>query len=232
MILSSFFKALSQIGDPAFRRVLWRGLGLTVLLLAAVTALISWGGGWLIGDRVNLWLIGEVSWVDDLFSWGFIVMMIVLSVFLMVPVAAAFVSMFLDSVADAVEKRHYPALPPAKGAPLGEEIRDGLSAFGLLVVANIGAVFLALVIPVGGFLIFYAVNGFLLGREYFTVAAMRREGRAGAAALRRRYRGRIWLAGALMAVPLSVPLLNLIVPILGAATFTHLYHGIAAKSRD
>ena len=73
------------------------------------------------------------------------------------------------------------------------------------------------------------MNGFLLGREYFQVAAMRREGRSGAAALRRRHAGTIWLAGVLMALPLSIPLLNLFVPILGAATFTHLYHRLTGR---
>ena len=72
--------------------------------------------------------------------------------------------------------------------------------------------------------IFWGLNGFLLGREYFTLAAMRRVGRAQAKVLRKRYAWRIWAAGILMAMPLSIPLLNLVIPILGAATFTHLYH--------
>jgi uncharacterized protein involved in cysteine biosynthesis len=40
----------------------------------------------------------------------------------------------------------------------------------------------------------------------------------------------IWAAGILMAVPLSVPLLNLLVPVLGAATFTHITHALIAKN--
>jgi len=32
-----------------------------------------------------------------------------------------------------------------------------------------------------------------------------------------------------MAVPLTFPLINLIIPILGAATFTHLFHRLAQK---
>lgn len=229
MILTAFFKALGQLGDPRFRRVLWRGLGLTVLLLAGLTALMGWGVGWLVGDSLTLPLLGEVRWVDNLLSGAFVALMIGLSVLLMVPVASAFVSVFLDEVAEAVEARHYPQLPRVDGAPILDEIRDGVSAFGVLVVANIVAVALTLVLPIAGLPVFYALNGFLLGREYFTVAAMRREGRAGATALRRRHAGRIWLAGVLMALPLTVPVLNLIVPILGAATFTHIYHGLRRR---
>jgi uncharacterized protein involved in cysteine biosynthesis len=79
-------------------------------------------------------------------------------------------------------------------------------------------------------LVFWAVNGYLLGREYFQMAAMRRLGRDGAAALRRRHRGQIFAAGLLMAAPLSLPLVNLVVPVLGAATFTHLFHRLNGES--
>ena len=229
MIFTSFFKALGQIGDPRFRKVLWRGVALTLGLLAVITAVLVWGIGWMVGDAVTLPLLGEVQWVDNVLSWAFIALMIGLSVFLMVPVASAFVSMFLDEVADAVEDRHYPTLPKVKGPPLSDEIRDGLAAFGVLIVANIVALLLTMVLPIAGLPVFFAVNGFLLGREYFTVAAMRREGRAGAKAMRQKHRAAIWAAGVLMALPLVVPILNLVVPIIGAATFTHLYHRLKAK---
>ena len=48
--------------------------------------------------------------------------------------------------------------------------------------------------------------------------------------LRSRNMLRIWAAGFLMAVPLSVPLVNLVIPILGAATFTHLFHRLAPQA--
>jgi uncharacterized protein involved in cysteine biosynthesis len=79
-------------------------------------------------------------------------------------------------------------------------------------------------------IVFWAVNGYLLGREYFTLAAMRHVGREGARALRRRHRGTIWLAGTLMAAPLSLPIVNLLIPVLGAATFTHLFHRLQAQA--
>ncbi len=230
MILSDFLKAVGQIGDRRFRKVLWRGIGLTLLLLAAVTAVLVWGIGWLVGDSVTLPLLGQVQWVDNVISWAFVALMFVMSVFLMVPVASAFVSMFLDDVAEAVEDRHYPSLPKVDGVPLRDGIIDGISAMGVLIAANIAALLLTLIFPIAGLPVFYAVNGFLLGREYFTVAAMRRLGRAGAVQMRKKHGATIWMAGVLMALPLTVPILNLIVPIIGAATFTHLFHRLQAKA--
>jgi CysZ protein len=77
-------------------------------------------------------------------------------------------------------------------------------------------------------LIFWTLNDFLFGRGYFTLAAMRRVGRSQAKVMRKQHRSTIWVAEILMAIPLSIPFLNLTIPILGAATFTHLYHRISA----
>ncbi|SHI53705.1 EI24 domain-containing protein [Wenxinia saemankumensis] len=229
MILVDFARALAQIGDPRFRRVLWIGIGLSVALLVGAYAGLLWLIDWLDPEGVELPGVGQVTWLGDLLSWGSLFLMLVLSMFLMVPVASAITSLFLDDVAQAVEDVHYPHLPVPPRVGFVQGLQDTLSFLGLLIVANIVALALYLFFPIAALPIFYGLNGFLLGREYFQVAAMRREGRDGAAALRRRHMGRIWAAGILMCVPLSIPLVNLLVPVLGAATFTHLYHRVAGR---
>ena len=225
MIFSAFFKALGQTGDPRFRKVLFLGIGLTFALLVAAYAGFLILINWLVGPESTLPVLGEVTWLNDLLSFSSLFFMIFLSMFLMVPVASAITSMFLDEVAQAVEDRHYPHLGPAAKVPFGDALRDSLNFLGVLIGANLLAFILYVFLtPLFAPLIFWALNGFLLGREYFTLAAMRRLGRPGARELRSRHSGKIWLAGTLMAIPLSVPLLNLVIPILGAATFTHIYH--------
>lgn len=229
MILSSFLAALRQMTDPRFRKVLLMGIGLTFVLLIGISVLFVWFLGGLIGEDAQLPLIGEVTWLNDLASWGAGIALAVLSVFLMVPVASAITSMFLDTVAQAVEDEHYPALGPASEVPLLDALRDTFGFLGVLIAANLCALVLYLLFAPLAPLIFWGLNGFLLGREYFTLAAIRRVGRAEAKVLRSRHAIRIWAAGFLMAVPLSVPLLNLVIPILGAATFTHLFHRLAPQ---
>ena len=102
---------------------------------------------------------------------------------------------------------------------------------GVLVGANILALVLYALFAPAAVFIFWGVNGFLLGREYFTLAAIRRVGRTEAKRLRGKHGLTIWAAGVLMAIPLSVPLLNLVIPILGAATFTHLFHQLVSAPR-
>ncbi len=229
MIFSSFFKALSQIGDPRFRKVLGLGVGLTIALLIAVYAGFLGLLQWSLGDGATLPLIGRVTWLDDLLSWSSLLLMIILSVFLMVPVASAITSMFLDEVAEAVEARHYPGLSKPPKQPFWDGLRDTVNFLGLLIAANVLALLLYAFFPAASIFIFWALNGYLLGMEYFQLAAMRRIGRSRANVLRKKNRATIWAAGVLMAMPLSLPLVNLVIPILGAATFTHIYHAIAAR---
>ncbi|WOI57423.1 EI24 domain-containing protein [Palleronia sp. LCG004] len=229
--ISDAGRAVAQMGDPTFRRVLATGIGLTVALLAAFIAIFVWMLDWLIPDRFTLPWIGEVTWIDNAVSWSSVPLLLFVSTFLMIPVASAFTSLFLDDVTDAVEARHYPELPPAPRLSFLQGLGDGFKFLGVLILANIAAFAAYLMLPPAAPFIFFALNGYLLGREYFQLIAARRLGFAGARRLRRRYAAQIWLAGCLMAVPLVVPILGLLVPVLGAATFTHLFHRLPVPDR-
>lgn len=225
MIFTDFLKAVGQLPDPRFRRVLGLGIMLTIALLVGAYALILWFIEATTSEGIEIpGVDGPVTWVGDLLGWGSLGIMIILSMFLMVPVASAITSLFLDDVAQAVEDRHYQHLAPVPRVPFFEGLKDTVNFLGVLIGANILAIFAYIMLSFLAPFIFYTMNGYLLGREYFQIAAMRRLGRAGAKDLRKEHTGQIWLAGCLMAVPLSIPLINLVVPILGAATFTHLFH--------
>ncbi|TNC75001.1 hypothetical protein FHG71_00465 [Rubellimicrobium roseum] len=212
--------------DPRFRRVVRRGVGLSLLLLAATAGALLWLLAWALPDVVTLPWLGPVAWLDSLASWAAVPVLLVLSVLLMVPVASAMTSLFLDEVAEAVEDRHYPGLPRVRPQGWGEALREAGSAFGVVLLANALALVAYLLLAPLAPLIFVILNGYLLGREYFLVAALRRHDRAEAKRLLRANLGRVWLSGALMALPLLIPVVNLLVPTLGAAAFTHLYHRV------
>ena len=226
MIFSDFAKAVSQMGDRRFLRVLLFGLALTVALLFGVYAAFLGLIDSFAPENLEIPFVGEVTGIHHLLGWGSLFFMFFLSFFLMVPVASAFTGLFLEDVAKAVERKHYPHLPPTPRIPFIEALVDTLSFLGLMVVANIFALVVYSIATVAAPLVFWALNGFLLGREYFQMAAMRRLGRSGAKALRKRHSGEIWVAGVLMAVPLTIPLVNLLVPVLAAATFTHMVYRI------
>ena len=228
MILSDFLKSVAQFDDPKFRRVLWRGMGLTIALLIAACLLVNFGINQLLSSAWAANLIGDQSWLGALINIGGVLFTIALSIWLMVPVTSAIIALFLDEVAQAVEARHYPHLPKQTATKLQDQILVGIRFLGILLLANVGALILSMIVPLLAPFVFWATNGYLMGREYFQMAAMRRMPRAQAQELFQRHQGSIWTAGILMAIPLTIPLVGLFIPILGAATFTHLFERLRA----
>ena len=228
MILSDFLKSVAQFDDPKFRRVLWRGMGLTIVLLIAACLLVNFGINQLLSSAWAANLIGDQSWLGALINVGGVLFTIALSIWLMVPVTSAIIALFLDEVAQAVEARHYPHLPKQTATKLQDQILVGIRFLGILLLANIGALILSMIVPLLAPFVFRATNGYLMGREYFQMAAMRRMPRAQAQELFQRHQGSIWTAGILMAIPMSIPLVGLFIPILGAATFTHQFERLRA----
>ena len=99
-------QALGQMGDRSFRGVLLRSIALTAALLAAFVAAISWLLYWMIPDHFSLPWIGEITFLNDLGSGLGLALGLVLSAFLMIPVASMFVGLFLEQIAAAVEAKH------------------------------------------------------------------------------------------------------------------------------
>lgn len=230
LIARAFLAALGQIRDPGFRTVLAKGLLLTILFLSALYVAVLHFLLWILPDVIALPWIGEISVPRQFVSLGSFLVMAALSTFLMVPFAAAFTGVFLDDVADAVEARHYPSVSPAPRISLMDGLKESISFLGIVLVANLAALVLYFT-PLSP-LVFFGLNGFLLGREYFRMIAVRRLGRREAGRLFRQHLPTIWIAGALMAMLLTLPLLNLLVPVLGAATFTHIYYELNSEDRE
>ena len=147
MIFSDFLRSIAQFDDPRFRRVLWRGLGLTIVLLAAACLLVIYGVNQLLSSALVAGMISDQSWLGSLFNIGGVLLTIALSIWVMVPVASAIIALFLDEVAQAVEARHYPHLPKQAAAKLQDQILVSIRFLGLLVLANIGALILSMILP-------------------------------------------------------------------------------------
>lgn len=222
MILQAFLAALGQMTDGRFIRVLWRGVALSLGLLLALGLALWVLAQSLLPGSVSLPFLGTVGGLDLAATIGVILATALASVFLMVPVAAAFSAMFLDEVAEAVEVLHYPG-QVGRPLPLWDGLADSALLFGGMVLVSLVTLALAVFLGPLGPVLFWAVNGWLLGREYFLMAARRHLPRDQARALVSRHSGTLWLAGTLMAAPLSFPLIGLFIPVLGAATFTHLF---------
>lgn len=224
-LFSAIAKTLRQMPTAAMLRPLLLGLVVTALCIVAMGATVGAGVAWLVSG-VSIPFVGEIGGAaDDALGWLAGVGSVIAMAFAFTPAAAAAIGFFIDPVAEAVEARNYPALGPAKGRSFATEVGMGLRYAGLAILLNIPMLpFYFLFPPLPA-----VVNGWLLGRASFDMAALRRETPARTKALRRSVWFRMVLGGVLLAVLTMVPFLNLIAPVFGLALMTHLYHGARLK---
>jgi CysZ protein len=211
--------AFRDILSPPFRAVLWKSLGLTLGLLVALWA----GLEWLVVQGVSL----PYGWLDTTLDILTGIGLVIALGFLVAPVAALFAGLFLDQVAEVVERTHYPADPPGRAMPFARSLATSLKFLAVVLLVN--AVALPLVFLIGfGFLIFLVANAYLLGREYFELAALRQHDAATVERLRARYGARIFAAGFVIAAFLAIPVVNLLAPVFATAFMVHLQKSIAS----
>jgi uncharacterized protein involved in cysteine biosynthesis len=212
-MIRALLLGLRQLADPAIQRLLLRCVLLTlataVLLIGAVAALLF-----------GLDLTG-LSWLDPVLATAGSLVVLVLA-WLLFPLAVGLIlGLFAEDVAEVVERRHYPGLPAAPGMSLAAQVSTG--ARFLLVALALNLVVLPLyLIPGANLPVYLALNGYLLGREYFELVAGQRLPPPEMRRLRREQRGRLWLAGAVIAGMLMIPGFNLVAPVVAIAFMVHL----------
>ena len=228
-MIDAAVKAISQILSPPMRSILWRSIGLALVLVTVLAIglqrLLSWlataGEGWaesMLGPNshgtleVLTWIISVAAGFGVVFG----------GIMLMPAITSLIASLFVDDVADLVEREHYPAERPGVALPLREAILEGVKTALLTVLVYLIAlpfVFLA----GAGFLIFFLATAWLLGREYFELAAMRFRPPAEAKAMRRENAVTVFTAGLIIAAFVTIPIVNLATPLFGMAFMVHLH---------
>jgi len=212
--MTALLLALRDLPDPSIRGVVLRGLLGAALLFAALLAA---------SVRVVAWLAAGTGWIAWALEALSGVAALLLALWLFVPAAIAISTLFLDRVAAAVERRHYPGLPPARGASVLAQTWGALAIFLQALLLNLLALPFLLV-PGAGVVVFWAVTAYVLGRELFEQVAARRMPQREAAALRRRIRAQVFVVGGMLALLATLPVLNLLVPPLGIAAMVHVLH--------
>ena len=176
--------------------------------------------GWFFG--VFDWV---VEWLTDIFGG---VLIIIVTWFLFPVTATLIASFFLERAAQAVENKHFSNLPAPRGQNLSEILKITLKFTGLSVVLNLLALPVYIVFfflgPLNLF-VFYALNGYLLGREYFELIAHRRIEPLQAIHLRGAFRGQMFLSGVIITFLMTIPVVNLIAPVIATTAMVHLVQG-------
>lgn len=223
MIAAALRLAIAQLPDPAFRRVLLRSLGISIVVFVLLGFAVWYGVG-LLPSTGTGWLDSLIAVLSGLGAF-------LLKLLLFPLVMTAAIGLFLDDVADAVEAKHYAADPPGKplatAASLLQSLRFLLTVLGINLLL-LPVYLVLLFFPPFKLALFYAVNGYLVSREYYELVASRYLPRAEMEKLRRRHRGDLWLSGLLIVLLLTIPLLNLVVPIVATAFMVHIFKRLPA----
>ena len=230
-MIGALARGIADLRDARIRAALVAIVLWTVALFAAVLALLFVGvgslnpGAWAAGLLPG-WLATVIAGV--LAVAGFAMLLWFLFVFVAHNVAAC----FHDRVVARVEEINYPELPPAPGLGLADSVADSIRFTALLVAVNLVAApiyLVGLLVPVVSLVLFYLVNGWLVGREYADIVILRRLSRAQAADWRKSHRRLLFVAGVVITFAMTIPVVNLLATVLGAAFATHLVHGTKAR---
>jgi uncharacterized protein involved in cysteine biosynthesis len=228
-MLDAAVKALSQMLSPPMRSILWRSIGLALVLITvlaiALQRLLSWFAG-----------SGEV-WAEQMLGPGFHTPIEILAwivsiaaglgivfgaVFLMPAITSLVASVFVDDVADHVEREHYPAERAGQALPVGRALIEGSKTALLTILIYLIA--LPFVFIAGaGFIAFFVATAWLLGREYFELAAMRFRSVEDAKLMRKQHAATVFTAGLFIAAFVSIPIVNLATPVFGMAFMVHMH---------
>ena len=215
-MLATLFKTFSQLNDPCLYSILWK----TLLLAFSLFILLFMGVGVVLSE-IQFFAIG---WLESTLELLGGIATLVLAWILFPSVVVLILSFFLEDVAQAVEDRHHPDLGPARVQPWREVVVIAVKFAFIAIILNVLALPLYILLYfVGiGIVLYYLLNGYLLGREYFELVALRRLTAADAATLRRAFSGRIVLCGVFIAFLSSLPLINLLAPVMGTMLMVHV----------
>ena len=228
-MIDAAIKALSQMLSPPMRSILWRSIGLALVLITALAVglqrLLSWfaiyGEGWaeaMLGPGYHTPL-NALSWVVSIAAGLGVVLG---GIFLMPVISSVVASFFVDDVGDFVEREYYPAEEPGVALPLSIATIEGVKTALLTIVVYLVALPFVLVAG-AGFLIFFIATAWLLGKQYFELAAMRFRPPAEAKLMRKDNAATVFTAGALIAAFVSIPIVNLATPLFGMALMVHMH---------
>lgn len=230
-MLADLSRAVAQLRDPRLFKplilsLLAAALLLGVLIAGALWALTSYevGAGGIFGFSL---LDSAVEWLIDSAA---VALSVLIALMLFPAAAVGLQSLFLDAIADGVEAKHYPNLPPGRRQRVGEIVATALRLTLVMLGLNLILLFVWLILlliatPLAP-IPFYLVNGYLLGREYFELVALRRMEPEAATVLRKRKLGWNMADGVVLTFLFTIPILNLAGPIIAAAYMTHRFHRV------
>jgi len=223
-MITALFLAFAELSAPPLRRIVGLCLALAVssfallwLGIAAVLAHDIHAGWWPLHWLTQLLAAGGVLGL----SWLFFPAILTL-----------IMGFFLPRVAAEVEALDYPDNLAPRRISVMESVTITLRLMMLMLALNLLALPIYVLVPGMNFFVFLGLNGYLFGRQYFEVVALRRLDLAGTRAMRQRFGGRVFAGGVVIAGLFAVPFVNLVAPVIATAFMVHLHARLAQRAPE
>lgn len=217
--VAALARALPQLADGRILRVLAKSVLIT-LVLFALLGVAGWYG---LTRALASWNTGYEGELGALIA----VLATVIGGWLLFRlVALAVLQFFAEEIVEAVEERHYPAATNTlRTRTFWEDFGASLRSTARALIVNLAVLPIALLLlatGIGTALLFWFVNAWLLGRELTEMVWLRhRTGLKAPSPVSPLSR---FALGGFVAALMAVPVVNLVVPVIGAAAATHLVH--------
>ncbi len=218
-MLAAAGQAFQELFTPPFRAVMVKCVGFTLALLVGLIVAVEWS---------FTHFVAWPGWIEATIQWLGGLALVAASIFLIPPVTSLIAGLYLDDIAGQVERSAFPSDPPGRELPTAQSVWLAVKFFFVVLAVNLVALLL-LLIPGVNLVAFYVGNGYLLGREYFELAAMRHMSQADAKRLRKANRLTVLMCGLVIAVLASVPILNLVTPLFATGFMVRIYKRIMAR---
>jgi uncharacterized protein involved in cysteine biosynthesis len=235
-MLDAAVKTLAQMFSPPFRRILLKSAGIALLLIVVVAVglhrMLAWfagsGEAW-IQTTFGITATTPLTILAWIISIATALGIVAGSIFLMPAVTGLMASFFADEIAEEVERRYYPGDPPGHALPMAPALLQGIQTALLAVLVYLIALPSLLIAGLGA-VVFFLATAFLLGREYFQLAAMRFRSPAEAKTFRKANQSTVFIAGLFLAAFVSIPILNLATPLFGTAFMVHMHKRLSGRA--
>lgn len=220
-----FAKALSRtlhtLTQPYFLRLLALCAGITLMAFLGLVLLV--------GVTLSQLSLFQTGWVDTVADVAGTLAAVGMG-WLLFPVILPLIAvLFQEQIATIVDREEYQA-EPETALPFLPELMYGLKTGLMALALNLLCLPLYFTVVLFPF-VYFSLNGYLLGKEFFEMAAARHMGREAAVKLRKRYGTVVFLCGAAIVLMSTIPAVNLIAPFTGIALMGHLYWMIMEREK-
>lgn len=215
----SIIKAILKTIPSLFKPYILGIIIVTILINIVIFSSLVGAAGYLVHSTT----LFETVWLEAIVDWLGSGAATLLAWFLFPLFIPVIISFFCDMISTRIEKDSYPDRLPQQPIGLKEILKKDARFILKLIVVNL--LFLPLfLIPVLNILVYYIVNGYLLGREYFEMVTIRHLPVAKIATIRKKNRSTLIMGGVAILLLSTLPLINMIAPVVAVILMTHLFH--------